>query len=259
MEIKKLVILIFLFCDLTAWSQSRDSVFIDRGNYSRIDTIYYNETRIVKIVNCFENGSVTTSLHFDSTGTLDEISWFNVNHYKMKSLTWYSNGKVKSNLIYSNGALTSGISWYENGAIKSVTKTHSDSTITSTYFGSGRLQSLIIYKHEVPIYSIYYCENGTVVSEVKMGTDYKYIERFCDSSLSVVAYMNRDGYLIGNYRKYHSNGRLAISGQFKTTIEEGDILTASHGGLGVKCGKWKYYNYEGKKTDTVLYQNGSIH
>ena len=83
---------------------------------------------------------------------------------------------------------------------------------------------------------------STLVLDKNISNDYSII---IDGNNDLqIAKLNNDNIYHGTFRKYHSNGTLAVKGKFKN---------------GIRVGTWKYYNENGYLTLVERYVDGEPH
>lgn len=254
-------ILFFIFlvlCPFRIFSQQvSDSIYTLPLSADRVDTLYYQSSMSVKFINCFDQGKLIKSFHFDSLGFLDNINWYDYSFLKTRSMAFYLSGKVKNDLFYKDNMFYSGTSWYSDGVLEAVISLYKDTLNIKYYYASGGVKKIQKIVAGIPLETIYFCDDGFVFCIDYNGREFNYIERYCNGKIKVKCLKKTSGYFCGKYRSWHLNGNYSIKGKFASVTTNGQI-SATQGGIGPKIGFWLYYNEKGVLVKVEKYHNGVL-
>ena len=211
----------------------------------------------------FPNGNIKIIQEFVENEMTGNITIFNENggillkcsNYENSNNglcnTYHHNGQMESkyefennNVLMHNGRSTS---WYENGNFRKVGIIRNDKLIGKhiNYYENGNIKEEIIYNNDGIIDGVYklYYENGElkyIINYINGNKEGLFRQYFENGSISYEMYYKNDK-LHGKYVQYYPGGGVRQEGFYRDDMKDGVFITR---------------NYQGRITDTTVYNNG---
>ncbi|HTF02856.1 MAG TPA: hypothetical protein VK826_02490 [Bacteroidia bacterium] len=252
---KRLILLAVLATTaFSAEAQLNQACYTDT---SLVDELIYRRDTVWVIKPAYQKGDWNLYYDFALTKIRSEY------HYTDKSVktgTWkeyYKSGKVRSEWDYNTPLVPlypPGKEWYEDGKLKIERSQTADTLIEMKYFPNGKLSALKKWdKNGMWTLHKEWCDQGQLMLDYNpTASSPQPVKKYhCNGELRSEYNWYAFGYT-GVYKEYHSNGKIAVQGQYTEKPVDQPVFMAR------KTGEWIYYDDKGKVTKKEKWNNGKL-
>jgi antitoxin component YwqK of YwqJK toxin-antitoxin module len=177
-------------------------------------------------------------------------------------LEWFPDGKVARTFYgkkNGNPDLFENKHYFRNGQIKDIRTCNSDTCVSISYYKNGNMKAKFYQKGIRLYYEEKYYQNGQKMSDPHFIEDNKkaYEVHYYESGKVLQKRCWLNYALIEEFKEFHENGKLKISGQYETEEQYFKLMKNGYRDS-MKMGKWSYYNISGKLEREEYYDNDVI-
>ncbi|MBL7918980.1 MAG: hypothetical protein JNJ40_01625 [Bacteroidia bacterium] len=193
---------------------------------------------------------LASEFNCDSKGLMDTIR------------EWFENGQVKQ-IYYSkkngNAELWEGTKYHKNKQLKLSRKCNNDTCVTLMYYDNGKLEAKLQEKGLNLFFLEKYYKNGQKMFDPhKVDWENKVHEILYYENGKILQDRFWFNYsLVDEFKEFHDNGVIKITGQYEAENEYRSILKAGYRNA-FKIGKWSYYNKSGELEKEIFYDKDEI-